>query len=60
MYVLVRHSDGKYVARSGSEQSYTKRLEDARKFSSREAAEADRCVQSERIANVSDILGGCQ
>ena len=55
MHVIVR-DDGKYVARSGSQSSYTARLERARVFSSRAAAEADAC-SNERVRSVNDIMG---
>lgn len=44
-----------YVAQPGSAKSYTGSLEDARKFSSREAAENDACG-NETVRNVYDIL----
>lgn len=41
-FVLVRE-DGQYVAPAGSVRSYTFSIVRARKFDTREAAEADRC-----------------
>lgn len=55
-YVLVRHSDGKFVAQPGSEHSYTKDLQQARIFPSRDAAEGDRCVESESVQPLSNFL----
>jgi hypothetical protein len=55
MFVLVR-TDGKYVAPPGNEKSYVTRLEDARVFPTRESAEKERCVESERIAAVADLF----
>jgi len=46
-YVLVRE-DGAYVAPSGSSASYTRALQNARTFPTREAAERERCG-NERI-----------
>jgi putative intracellular protease/amidase len=43
MYVLRRNEDGKYVAPSGSKNSYTSKLENARRYPSKEVAEADAC-----------------
>lgn len=46
--VLVRF-DGKYVAMPGSKNSYTAKLERARLFPTREAAERERCVNNEYV-----------
>ena len=60
MYVIKCHGNGKfdgcYVARSGSQSSYTKRLEDAKTFPTREAALADKCG-NESVHSVSELLG---
>jgi hypothetical protein len=48
-FFLQRTSDNKYVARPGSQSSYTRKLELARQYASRKAAEADRCLGNERI-----------
>jgi hypothetical protein len=53
--VIIRN-DGAYVARSGSEHSYTRKLEDARTFATRESAERDRCPKNEHIASIGDVL----
>ena len=55
MYVLVRN-DGKYVARPGSARSYTGRLEEARTFSTSDKANADRCVENERVVPLDSLL----
>ena len=57
-FVLVRTSDGKYVAPPGQERSYTERLEDARVFASREMAERERCVDSEYVRSLESLLEG--
>ena len=57
-FVLVRASDGKYVAPPGRQRSYTGRLEEARVFASREAAERERCADSEHVRSVESLLGG--
>lgn len=57
MYVLVR-TDGAYVARPGSQASYTRVLQDARVFVTRESAERDRCVDNERIESIDSIMRG--
>lgn len=43
MWVIRNKSNGLYVALSGSKTSFTRFLEHARKFATREAAEADCC-----------------
>lgn len=59
-YVLVRTKDNYYVSAPGSEHSYTKYLEEAQRFSSRDAAKVSQCVESERIVGVSDLLARMQ
>lgn len=57
MYVIKRTDQGGgYVAQSGSKSSYTTSLELARKFPTREAAEAERCPGNEVVLDVNDIL----
>jgi len=56
MYVLRRTTDGAYVARPGSSSSYCRALQDARTFSTREAAERERCVGNEVIVELDSIL----
>lgn len=55
MYVLIRNEDGKYVAPPGREHSYTSKLEKARIFPTKDAAEADKCG-NERAVPVSSLL----
>lgn len=59
MYVLVR-DDGMYVAdiylTGGS--SYTRDLRKAKRFTSKAAAEQDRCPGNESVRNVHDELEG--
>lgn len=55
MYVLVR-SDGAYVARPGSASSYTRSLQNARTYPTKEAAERDRCPGNETVVAVSEIM----
>lgn len=56
-YVIVR-TDGKFVTRPGSEQSYSDKLQHARPFETREAAERERCVENERVVSVRDLIMG--
>ena len=61
MFVLVRHSDGSkydgfYVARPGSQHSYTKKLEEANTFPTREAANGQKCG-NESVRSVAEIMG---
>lgn len=54
-YILKRHSDGRYVARSGSTSSYTKDLREARRFPTREAAAAEAC-DNESVVTIESEL----
>jgi len=56
-FVLVRNEDGKFVCPPGAENSYTSDLTKARIFSTREAAEQDKCG-NERVHPVTDFLQG--
>jgi hypothetical protein len=56
MFVLIHNQTGKYVAHPGSVKSYTASLENAHLFSTADDAERDRCVESERVAPVSNLL----
>lgn len=60
MFVLVRDSDGSkydgyYTAMPGSTHSYTKNLENAQTFSTREQADANKCG-NETAVPVSSIM----
>jgi hypothetical protein len=55
MYVIQRN-DGAYIAPLGSKSSYTRTLGNARKFSTKEAAEAERCPGNEHVVSVWDLL----
>jgi hypothetical protein len=55
MYVIL--NAGRYVARAGSGSSFTRSLEAARKFATREAAIGEACG-NETVRSVSDILSG--
>lgn len=59
-YVLIRNSDGRYVAPPGMDKSYVDRLEEARVFPTRAAAERERCVDSESVAPLTDLLRRCR
>jgi hypothetical protein len=57
MWVLWRTDQGRgWVTRPGSRGSYSRRLQDARTWPTREAAEADRCPENEVAERVEDIL----
>ena len=43
MYIIQNMDTRKYVARSGSEHSYTKYLQEARTYADRESAKRDCC-----------------
>lgn len=56
MYVIRNADTGKYVAVQGMEHSYTSRLEHARVFRTREAAELDRCPENEVVLGLEQVL----
>jgi hypothetical protein len=58
MYVIQRIPDGAYVAQPGAAGSYTRALQHARTFPTREAAERERCVENEITVAVDAILSG--
>jgi hypothetical protein len=47
---------GGFVAKPGSRRSYTDSLRQARKFSTREEAERERCQDNEVVVRLSDLL----
>jgi hypothetical protein len=56
-YILKRIDQrGGYVAPPGSLNSYTPNIIGARRFPTREAAEADRCVENEIILTYEDMV----
>ena len=59
VYVIQRAKGdgGGYVAPPGSVHSYTRRLEHARRYPTREAAEADLCPENERVVALEDARG---
>ena len=57
MYVIRRNEDGAYVTKPGSEHSYTRKLESARTFPSRQAAEWHACG-NEQVMTVEELVKG--
>lgn len=55
MYVIQR-TDGAYVAMPGIPSSYTRLLQDARTFATREQAERERCPGNESIVRVDQVM----
>lgn len=55
MYVIIRQEDGAFVAAPGSASSYTKSLQRARTFATREAAQRECCGNESPVA-VDQIL----
>ena len=43
MWVLVRHEDGMMVSRPGSTRSYTRNIEHAKIYNTKDEAKADAC-----------------
>ncbi len=59
MYVLKRMDQGGgYVSKPGSRSSYTRNVAQAQKYSTREEAEGNRCVENEIIVPLEGILEG--
>lgn len=56
-YVLVRTSDGLTVAKPGCEKSYTGDPRQMCVYATREAAEAERCVESEVVVPLYVLFG---
>lgn len=55
MFVIMR-DDGKYVAPSGQEHSYTARLEEAQVYHNREEAKRNCCALNEVVVSVASLL----
>ena len=61
MYVIRRTDQGGgYVAPPGSHSSYTKKLERARIFPTKEAADAECCPENEVAVPVAHLLRGAR
>lgn len=58
MYLLKRVSDGRFVAKSGMESSYTIAINNVKIFPTREAAERNRCGENEIIVPLEDLMKG--
>lgn len=56
MFMLKRIPDGLYVAEPGRDKSYTHAIKWARKFATREAAEADRCIENEQVVSLEEEI----
>lgn len=56
MYVIVRTADGAFVSKPGSARSYTSKLQHARTWASRDAAEAERCPGNEHVVPLESCL----
>lgn len=56
-YILKRTDQGGgYVSKPGSAKSYTRRLNQARKYPTLEAANADRCPENEIALDLERVL----
>lgn len=55
-YVIIHKITGRYVATPGSEHSYTSKLENARRFRTREAAEKEVCLECEQVFAIESCL----
>ena len=54
MYILKRRGDGLYVSKPGNHHSYVRSIMNARKYSTREAAKGDACIENEYVVSVDD------
>jgi len=59
MYVIARNEDGAFVAPPGREKSYTKKLQEARVFRTREAAQRDACG-NETVHALMEVMQPCE
>ena len=57
MFVIWNPEARKYVSQPGSRSSYTAKLELARTYPTKEAAERE-CCDNERVRSVADIMAG--
>ena len=55
MIYVIQRNEGAYVARQGSKSSYTRNLQHARPFNSKEAAEKE-CCGNERVRSLEDCI----
>jgi len=58
MFLLMRIKDGRFVAKIGNISSYTTDIWKVRIFSTREAAERNRCVENEIIVPLEELMKG--
>lgn len=56
MFIIVRSSDGKYLAGFGGAHSYTDRLQHAQRFATRVAAARHCCPENERVMSLDDAF----
>ena len=53
---LIKRVDGKFVARSGSQHSYTNRIDLARVYETKAEADKDLCPDNERIIEIPQLF----
>jgi len=53
---VIQRSDGSFVAKPGNRSSYTKFLQMARTYATKEAAEKDRCPGNECVVHIEDCF----
>lgn len=58
MAYVIKRTDhgGGYVSKPGSAKSYTRDARNMRKYPTREAADADRCVENEIVVDFEQLL----
>ena len=57
MYVIIRVTDKLFVSWPGTASSYTRMLQHARQWPTRETAERERCPENERVISVDSVMG---
>jgi hypothetical protein len=56
MRYVIQRDDGYFVTPSGSRHSYTRSLQCARTFETKEEAEGNRCPENERVVSIESLL----
>jgi hypothetical protein len=56
MPFVIQRTDGAYVARAGSNSSYTRLLQNAQLYSSEKLADLNRCPENERVLPLAEAF----
>jgi len=55
-YVIRRKTDGRFVSKPKSKESYISELLDARIYNSYESAKNDMCIENEEVVSIDELL----